>query len=350
MKIIINKSKPLYHDNKNKTIRLGNFKDTAKELIYEDSVIISIFNYVKKPIEYEELIDLIYSLSLIQKNTIRDAVNCLMKEGFIIEYDHYNNVIKEEETSRTNLYFSMFNNIYKNYEKILKNKTVLILGVGGIGTNIFNILLRSGFKKFILVDDDIVEISNLQKQLIYSKTDIGRFKTEVLREKAIQYDEKIKINSFNRFISTKKDLYPFIKKADLVISTMDKPVRKIRRIVNSVCVKERKPVIFAGFSEHYGMIGPFVIPGKTACLVCNDKKTKLDLIENREITPSYGPLCLLISSIISDEVINFFIKFKNEKYSLQGKTLLFDFNEYTTSQVIWDKKANCKECGNGESK
>lgn len=352
MKIIINKNKPFYHNKKNKTIRLGNFKNTAKELTYEEDEMLLIFSYLKKPIEYEELIDLVYNSTKkrFSKKLIIDAINYLMQEGFIINYDNYRNVIKDENNSRMNLYFSMFNNSYINFDKLMKNKKILILGLGGIGSNVFNILLRSGFERFIIVDNDIVEISNLQKQYIYNKCDVGKSKISILEKKAIKYNKNVKIISFNRFIKNERDLYPFIKKADLVISTMDKPSRKIRRIVNSVCVKENKPVIFAGFSEHYGMIGPFVIPNKTACLVCNDKKTEFELIENRKIIPSYGPLCLAISSIISDEVINFFTKFKKKEFNLQGKTLMLDFYNYTTSMVIWNKKTNCKECGKNASK
>lgn len=345
MKVIINKNKPFYHNETHNKIRMGNFKETAKELEYEDKSVLSIFRNVRKPIEYNKLIKKVSEETKVKEDEIDQAVTYLISEGFIIDYIEYNQIIKKEDTSRMNLYLSIFKNEYKNYEEIFKNKKILILGLGGIGSNVINILVRSGFQNFIIIDNDIVEESNLQKQFFYNQEDIGKLKTNVVSKKISAYNNEINVKEVNVLIETEEDIEEYISESDIVISTIDKPARKIRRIVNRACVKKKKPVMFAGFSEHYGMIGPFVVPGKTACLVCNETETLYNLIENRDIIPSYGPLCLTVSSIIADEIINFFTNYKYEDDTLQGKTLMIDFCNYSTNKIKWDKNNGCKECG-----
>ena len=125
---------------------------------------------------------------------------------------------------------------------------------------------------------------------------------------------------------------------------MDKPVRIIRRIINELCVKYNKPVIFSGFSEHVAMIGPFVIPGKTACLKCIDKEMNEEPMNNVLITPSYGPLCLMISSLITNEVINYFYKFNPN--NLIGKTMMFNILTYELNIINWERNKSCEVCNN----
>lgn len=347
--LLINKSKPLYIIKDERKIRLGNFKETAKELEYEDDSVLSIFNNVKEPISKEELINKVHIDTKVSKKLIKDAVQYLINESFIIEYDNYKNIIDDAKMSRQNLYFSMISDKYLNYNEELKNKTVLILGVGGIGANVVEILSRSGIENMIIIDNDKVDLSNLTKQYVYTKKDLKEFKVEVAKRKALINNENLNIKILKKKVLSEEDIEKYIKESDIVVSTIDKPQRKIRRIVNKACVKNNKPVIFAGFSEHYGMIGPLIIPGKTACLVCNDREIKNNLIENRDVIPSYGPLCLNISSIVANEIINYFIKYKEKKYSLEGKTLMLDFINYSTSIVNWDKNVKCEECGNCDS-
>ena len=80
------------------------------------------------------------------------------------------------------------------------------------------------------------------------------------------------------------------------------------------------------------MIGPFVIPGKTACLKCIDKEMNEEPMNNVLITPSYGPLCLMISSLITNEVINYFYKFNPN--NLIGKTMMFNILTYELNCLI----------------
>lgn len=339
--LIINPSKPFYLNEKEKIIRMGNFKETGKEIEYEDNYFLNIFKYTKNPITKDNLINKITEETKYNKEDIDSTINYLIEEGFILNLDDINNILNDEFYNREKLYFYMLGE--KNINLDFSDKRILILGLGGIGSITIQLLARAGFKKFIIVDSDKVEKSNLIRQLSYDLSDIGKLKIDVIEEKLYKISEDIDIKKINKFINNENDIIDEIKISDFVICTIDKPERQIRRIINDVCVKLNVPILFSGFSEHVGMIGPFIVPKKTACLSCIEKEDNDIPLYNVKTAPSYGPLCTLISSIVSDQVINYFIKFKND--SLIGKTMMFNMYTYETEIINWEKNKTCRRCG-----
>lgn len=342
MKLIINPSKPFYINKISKNIRMGNFKETGKEIDFEDEVICDIFKYLKEPKDYENVVEYIQKISNYNKEEIMDTINFFIDEKFIIEDDNYNSIISDALYNREKLYFYMLNDEIIELEKI-KDKNLLILGIGAIGSITIELLARAGFNNFTLVDNDIVEKSNLIRQLSYTNNDILKYKVGVMEKRLKSINKNIKVKTINKFIQKEEDIVNEVRNSDFVLCTMDKPYRVIRRLINDICVKENKPVLFSGFSEHVGMIGPFVIPGKTACLSCIEKDDMDEPLNNVQVVPSYGPLCTLISSIISDEIINYFIEYK--KNNLIGKTFMFNMYTYNTNIINWEKNSKCKKCG-----
>ncbi len=342
--VIINKNKPFYIDNKNKVIRMGNFPDTGKEIEYDDESILSIFNNIRNPISTNDLINKVNEETGVNKEEIKSAIDYLVSENFIIEFEKYQNLVNDIKYNRQNLFFSMFNDNYESFNKYFKGKNILILGLGGIGANVAIILERAGFNNFTLVDYDVVEESNLIRQFPYNDNEIGKLKTEVLKEKLKNSQVKYK----NLKIVKEEDIINEIKLSDFVLCTVDKPQRIIRRLINKVCIENDKPVLFCGFSEYVAMIGPFIEPKITACLNCIEKQSSETPINNVELVPSFGPLCLLISSLVSNEIINYFSKYKET--SLVGKTLMFNLLTYQTEIINWEKNSKCKECGINASK
>lgn len=342
--LIINKNKPFYIDNINKIIRMGNFTDTGKEIEYDDEGILSIFNNIQKPISINDLINKVNEETGINKEEIKSAINYLVREKFIIEFEKYQRLINDTKYNRQNLFFSIFNDDYKIYNQYFKDKNILILGLGGIGANVAIVLERAGFNNFTLVDFDVVEESNLIRQFPYDCNDVGKLKTEIMKEKLKNSNVKCK----NLKIIKEDDIINEIKLADFVLCTVDKPQRIIRRLINKLCVKNDKPVLFCGFSEYVAMIGPFVEPRATACLSCIEKQIFETPLNNVEPIPSFGPLCLLISSLVSNEIINYFAKYKET--SLVGKTLMFNLFTYQADIINWKRNSKCKECGTNASK
>ena len=199
MKLIINPSKPFYINKISKNIRMGNFKETGKEIDFDDEVICDIFKYLKEPKDYENIVDYIQKISDYNKEEIMDTINFFIDEKFIIEYDNYNNIISDALYNREKLYFYMLNDEIIDLGKI-KDKNVLILGIGAIGSITTELLARAGFNNFTLVDNDLVEKSNLIRQLSYINNDTLKYKVDVMEKRLKSINENIKVKKINKFI------------------------------------------------------------------------------------------------------------------------------------------------------
>lgn len=339
--LILNTTKPFYVDKINKVVRMGNFKETGKEIEYENDAFLSLIDNLKEPINEEKLIEKVSKETNVSKSELKDVISYLLEEKLIIENEKYE-ALCDNKYSRQDLFFSLFTNDFKQNKELFANKKILILGLGGVGANVAFMLSRAGFENFILVDSDIVECSNLIRQYPYSENDVGKNKTEVLASKL-----KGNIVIKNIMIDNKEKILPEVQECDIVICTLDKPFRVIRRLINDICVSENKPVIFAGFAEHVAMIGPFVIPHETACLKCIDKETTDIPLQNVKIVPSYGPMCAMISSIITNEIVKYFNNYIS--YNLKGKTMMFNFATYETQIINWSKNNTCEECAKYDS-
>ena len=101
-----------------------------------------------------------------------------------------------------------------------ENKVILLCGLGGVGGTALEALARSGFKHFILVDFDIVDESNLNRQILYTLKDIGRDKTEVAKERILAINPDVQIEVVSKKI-TKDFFSSFNKKVDYVVDAID---------------------------------------------------------------------------------------------------------------------------------
>ena len=339
--LLINPFKPFYVDEQNKILRMGNFENTGKEIEYEDINFLKIFEYLKQPTSKTDLVNLMCKETGTSKKEINEILDYLISENFIIYQQEYQELINDHKYGRQNMYFSMISEAPTNLNAEQMNKRILILGLGGVGANVAQILHRAGFKNFTIVDFDLVEESNLIRQFPYTKNDIDKLKTDVLAD--VLQNEDMHIKKINKKIEKERDIICEIRESDFVLCTLDKPFRVIRRLINSICIKEKKPVLFAGFAEHVAMIGPFVEPTSSACLICNEPKMTEKPLYNVTLAPSYGPLCSVISSLVANEIINYFVKFNN--INLIGKTLMFNMISYKMDIIEWSKNDKCKECG-----
>lgn len=106
-----------------------------------------------------------------------------------------------------------------NFEKI-KNTKILLVGVGGVGGFAFESLIRSGFQDITIIDKDIVEISNLNRQLVANLNTIGMNKVDVAKNIASNINENIKIKAINEFL-TKDNINELDKDFDFIIDACD---------------------------------------------------------------------------------------------------------------------------------
>lgn len=101
----------------------------------------------------------------------------------------------------------------------LHKANILLLGVGGVGSFCFEVLIRSGIKNITIIDFDIYEESNLNRQLHSNKENIGRKKVEVLKDYARKINSDIKVDAIDAFLDENYDID--IKKYDYIIDAVD---------------------------------------------------------------------------------------------------------------------------------
>lgn len=289
-----------------------------------------------------------------------DAVNLLEflnRENILIEVDKCYELDDFELNPR--LFFQMEEYFTKTSETIesindIKNKTVLIIGLGAVGTWVATSLALSGVKNFILVDGDVVDETNLHRQDGFYEGDIGDFKAECVKRRINEIsdsDIKVIIDSLNEKFFKRNDVF-----FDLAINCADFPsVDVTSEILGKECMMRKVPhLIGGGYNLHLTLIGQAVIPGETACVNCFKEEMKyfnyneLDGVEklfrpSRKIG-SFGPLCSLSASITAGEAIKI-LAGRYSDLATANKRIEFRLSEmdFFVSEV--SKQENCNWCG-----
>ena len=124
---------------------------------------------------------------------------------------------------------------------ILKNKTILVLGLGGVGGYIVESLARCGIGNLILVDYDKVDITNINRQIIATYTNIGKLKTECFKERIATINKDCNITIINEFYGNDNKESIFIKDIDYVIDCCDSLESK--KILIEECFKRNIPIV-----------------------------------------------------------------------------------------------------------
>lgn len=146
----------------------------------------------------------------------------------------------------------------------LAGKHVLLIGAGGLGSSAGLYLAAAGIGRLTILDGDVVDMSNLQRQIWFQETDIGRPKAQVavLRLKAL--NSTIHIEGRDEPL-TSTNASAYLSECDLVIDATDNFDAKF--LIADICYAARRPSVHAGILAHYGQLLT-VIPGETACYRC----------------------------------------------------------------------------------
>ena len=138
-------------------------------------------------------------------------------------------------------------------QKLLNSK-VLVIGAGGLGCPCLQYLVSSGIGEIGIVDVDNIDISNLQRQILFTTNDIGKNKAASAKDKLNDIHPSTKINSFPIFID-EKNASEIISKYDVVVDCTDD--FKTRYLINDVCVELSKPLIFGANYQFEGQVAVF---------------------------------------------------------------------------------------------
>ena len=219
-------------------------------------------------------------------------------------------------------------------QKKIKNAKVLIVGMGGLGCPLLTYLASSGVCNIGLVDYDKVELSNLNRQILFDTSDIGKFKVNQAKSKIRKIYKKIKIKTFKIKIS-KKNIESIIKNFDIICDGTDN--FNTRYLINDYCKKNKKILISAAISKFDGHLFKYNFKKKGTCLRCFMPEQPLEN-NNCEIDGIFAPVAGIMGALQANEVLKTVLNLKDD---LSDNILVFNSLTMSLRKIKINKNFNC---------
>jgi molybdopterin-synthase adenylyltransferase len=223
----------------------------------------------------------------------------------------------------------------------LSKAKVLIVGVGATGSVLADQLVRAGVGMLTVVDRDVVERSNLQRQTLYDEEDAAQS-----TPKAVAAERRLRrINSEIRVEGIVADFHG--EEAEDLVATHDLTLDgtdnfEARYVINDAAVKHRKPWIYVGAVSTYGMTA-VIVPEQSACLRCLiPEPPAAGSAATCDTAGVLGPAVGAIASVAAAEAIKLLVGGAEE--SLTGRIAHFDLSDLTWRLVETRRKAECPCC------
>ena len=221
-------------------------------------------------------------------------------------------------------------------QKKIINSKVLIVGAGGLGCPVADLLARSGVGEIGIMDYDKVSLSNIHRQTLYTAKDVNKFKVDVVKKRLNLINKYIKINTYNRKAS-EKNLNNIINKYDIIVDGSDN--FKTKFLLNKYALKLKKVLIVGAISKFDGHIFTFDFNSKKSpCLKCFYQSEPSDEILNCEAEGILGSTANIVGAVQVNEVLK---KILNIGKDLKSNILILDLLNLNFRKVLFKKKRNC---------
>ena len=156
-------------------------------------------------------------------------------------------------------------------QKKISSSKVFIVGAGGLGCPIADLLCRAGVGEIGIIDHDKISLSNLNRQTLFNTNDIDKYKVDILKKKLKKINPLVKVNVFKKKID-KKNINSLIFKYKIIVDASDNFQTKF--LLNENSIKFKKKLIVGAISRFDGHIFVFNFHNnKSACLVLSAKFT-----------------------------------------------------------------------------
>jgi molybdopterin-synthase adenylyltransferase len=208
----------------------------------------------------------------LEESDLEKVISTLKMNGLIIQENEKPHAAQDTLYDRQVRFFRSFENQNISGEQLnstLQDRSVLIVGLGGYGSWTALLCSRIGIKNIVGVDFDIVEITNLHRQVLYDRTDLGQLKIKACEKKIRESDPDINFTGHSLKVSVPENLFEIMEGVDFVFNPFSyllkpKAVHHIAGMVAKAAITMKRPCLTFGGS----WIGPLSIPGKTPCYFC----------------------------------------------------------------------------------
>lgn len=285
---------------------------------------------------------------------------------FLATFDEYNLIELLKEPYEHNDWDEYYQSVFTYYsseglggQELLRkfnNMKITVLGCGGGGTQIASHLLSLGVKSLHLVDPDIVEMSNINRQYVFGLEDIGRKKVDSTRDFLLMKDSDASITTSIKRMETISDVITEIDGSDWVFCAMDEPPYISQRIVNTACMQLNIPSLYAFSQRSAGKLF-MVNPNESGCVDCllqkvnnNDFEKMVEKFINNTselITATIYPHISLLGSWIVKKWFNTVVK-DEDNWNILFR---FDFDKFNEVEFNkFNKNKHCPTCGTIDTK
>lgn len=214
-------------------------------------------------------------------------------------------------------------------QMLLQSSTAAVIGAGGLGAPVLTYLAAAGVGNILVIDKDAVEESNLNRQFLYSREDIGRKKAEAAKEKLKKQNPQIKVTAFSDAF-TEENGRELLKGTDVVVDCVDSV--KTRISVNKICLLLRIPLVEGGIYGFYGYVTS--VFQNSPCLECMGYTKEM---EQKEI-PSLGAAAGVVGSLQAVEALKILLG-KGEPF--YGRLFQYDGLDGSFDEIKVEKKKDC---------
>jgi adenylyltransferase/sulfurtransferase len=219
-------------------------------------------------------------------------------------------------------------------QKKISSTKVLIVGMGGLGCPVALYLCNLGINNIGIVDYDRVEFSNLNRQILYDTTDIGKLKVIQAKKKLQKTNTKIRINTYKEKI-IKKNIQRILGKYEIICDCSDNFLT--RYLLNDFCLKNKKILISAAISKFETHIFNFNFSKNIPCYRCF-----MPEIPNEEIKCDTDGILPTVAGIAGTLQANEVVKsILNKNNELVGKMIVFNTLSLNFRKIKLTRNADC---------
>ena len=220
-------------------------------------------------------------------------------------------------------------------QQALLDSTMLLIGVGGLGSPSAMYLAAAGVGHLIIADFDKVELSNLQRQVIHHTDDIGEFKVDSAKAKMLSINPDVKITTVKDL--DENNLNAWVEKSDIVLDGTDNFDTRFK--INKACVEQKTPLVSAAVIRFEGQLSVFkgyeVDNPCYQCLYSEEGNSDENCTDNGILAPVAG----MLGTMQALQAIKVVLSLGEQ---LVGKLMMIDALDLTFRSVKINKDSACK--------
>ena len=220
-------------------------------------------------------------------------------------------------------------------QKKINKAKVLIIGVGGLGCPLLSYLASSGVNNIGIVDHDKIELGNLNRQILFNTSDLGKYKVDQAKVKIKKIYSQIKLKT-HKIKITKKNIKSILKEYDIICDGTDN--FDTRLLINDYCKKNKKILISAAISKFDGHLFKFNFKKKIPCFRCFMPQQPIREM-NCDVEGIFPPVAGILGSLQANEVLKTILDLKDD---LNGNILIFDSLKMNIRKSKIHINPNCK--------